>query len=222
MSPNRRFEHRLQRLALRDSSDVGRGSVVGECRTDLVVRRERNQKEPPLGIDTLELRHAVIDEFLACGAEHPVDRLRREDPARWSETLDPLGDDHRLAVQVAVLVDHLSGVESDPHLDRRVETVAVEVAHLHLHLAGGRDCSTRRCERRHQAVTHLLDESSAVRLDGLACHLLDLSTDLSGGVVADGLIQTGRLDQIGEQHGDRALRDRHHGRLQPDSVATVG
>ena len=83
----------------------------------------------------------------------------------WGETLDALGDDRRLAMEVAVLVDHLTGVESDAHLDRRRKTAPVEPARLHLHLTSRRDRAARRGERSHQAVAHLPDERAAIRCD---------------------------------------------------------
>ena len=136
-----------------------------------------------------------------------MDRVGREDAARRSEALDAFRDDDGLAVEVAVLVDHLARVEPDPHLDGCVESVAMEVTHLHLHVAGSRDRSASGGECGHQSVAHLLDEGATVRRDSRACHLLDLAADLTGSVVAECLVEAGRFDQVGEQNGDGALGD---------------
>ena len=81
----------------------------------------------PLGVDALELGGALVDQLVTGGAEHPVDGLGGEDPAGRRQPLDALGDDHRLAVDVAVLGEDLTGVEPDAHLDvRRGRPVAAD------------------------------------------------------------------------------------------------
>ena len=125
-----RFEHRAELLAFADSADIRRRRIVGQPGVDVVVVRERHEVEPPLGGDALQFDGALIDQFVAGGAEHPVDGLGREDPPGWRKSLDPLGDDDGLAVEVAVFVDHLTGVQPDAHLHGGVEPVAVEATHL--------------------------------------------------------------------------------------------
>ncbi len=176
----------------------------------------------PLGRDPLQRRRTLIDEFVAGGTQNSVNRLRREDPAGWSKPLDSFCDDHGLTVEIAVLVDHLTGVQPDAHLHRSVEAGAMQLAHLHLHLARCGDHPARRRERGHEPVAHLLDQGAAIRGDRLAGHLLHLATDLTCGIVTERLVELRRLDQVSEQHGDRALRNllRAHG-PPPSRVATA-
>jgi hypothetical protein len=148
---DRGLQHRAQRLALVGPADVRRGHGVGETRLRLVVVcRQRHEVEVPFGGDSLQRRRSLIDEFVAGRAEHAVHRLRRQDPAGRGQAFDALGDDHGLAVEIAVLVDHLTGVQPDAHLHRGVEAGAVELAHLHLHLASG-------------AIARRADENAAIR-----------------------------------------------------------
>jgi hypothetical protein len=124
---------------------------------------------------------------------------------RRRQNFDALGDDDGLAVDVAVLAQHFAGVETDAHGHALVEPAATQAPHLHLDLAARRHGAPGRRERGHQPVTHLLDEHAALVGHDLAGHRFDLTADLTGGVVAEGLVQPRGLDQVGEQDRDGAL-----------------
>ena len=85
---------------------------------------------------------------------------------------------------------------------------AVAVVDRELDLAGARHRAPRRLERDHEAVAQPLHDDAAVALDQLERALLDLAPDGVRDLVAELLVQLGRLDEVGEQHRDRALGQR--------------
>ena len=138
-------------------------------------------------------------------AEHAVHRLRREDAPGRRDSLDAFGDDHGLAVEVAAVFDHLTGVQADAH-DRPLRSVfAVAGVDRELDLARTRHRPARRLERDHEAVAEPLHHDAALAFDQLQRDLLELTPDRVRRVVPELLVQLGRLDEVGEQHRDGAL-----------------
>ena len=89
--------------------------------------RDRHFIETPRRVDALQLELAAIHQLRARSAEHAVDGLRREHAAGRCDPLDALGDDHGFAVEVAAVLDHLAGVQPDPHHRALCGMVAVPV-----------------------------------------------------------------------------------------------
>ena len=167
----------------------------------------RHLVQVPRRGDPLEIEHPPVVQLVTCRSEHHVDSLRGEDPTGRSEALDPPGDDHRLAVDVAVLLDDLPGVQPDAHVHRPCGLATVAPGHVELDLAGTVDRSARRREHGHQPVAELLDEHAAMGLDALQRQPLGGPPDRSRFLVAEQLVELRRLDQVGEQHRDGSLRD---------------
>ena len=165
-----------EQLAFVDAAHERRPFDVGEHVVGAVVD-DRDLEETPRRVDPLQLELAAIDELGPGGAEHAVHRLGGKDAACGRERLDPLRDVHRLAVQVAALLDHLAGVQTDAHqhLLRRMSTVAV--GHRELELSCVRDPATGGLERDHEAVARALDHDAAMAVDQLMRALFDFAKD---------------------------------------------
>jgi len=202
-----RLDQRTELFAFGHAPDIRSRCVVRKGLVGFLELRDGHEEQPPLGGDALQLRQPLVDELISRRTEHAVHGLRREDSAGWGQTLDAFGDDHRLAVDVTVLVDHLTGVEPDAHLHGGIQTISVQASHLGLHLPGGGDGATGRCEGRHQTVTHLLDQRAALVGNRPSGHLVDATTDLAGGGVAERLVELGGFDQVAEEHGHRSFRN---------------
>ena len=206
-SSGRGFDLGAELLAFASPADERRGLAVGQSLTAIFFEWW-HEIHGPLGGDALELDGALIDEFVARRSQHPVHGVGGEDPAGRRQALDALGDDHGLAVEVALLGQDLAGVQPDAHLDV-VETAPLQPTHVGLDLPGGGDRPTGRGERGHQPVAHLLDQHAPMGIDLAPGDILDLAGDLACGVVTEALIEPGRLDEVGEQDGHGPLGNVH-------------
>src|SRR2546425_850009 len=78
--------------------------------------------------------------------EHAADGIRSEDRRSRRDRLDPLGDDQSLAVQAAVVVHDLAGVETDAELQGDLGKAPVQARDAALNLLRAGDGATRGLE----------------------------------------------------------------------------
>jgi len=176
-----------------------------------VLVRDRDFVEAPRRVDALQLELAAVYELGARGAEHTMHGLRREDATRRRDALNALGDDHRLAVEVAAVLDHLARVEADTHDGSLRGVFAVAAVDRDLDLACTRHRPAGRLECDHEAIAEPLHHDAALAFDQLQRNLLELTPKRVRSVVPELLVQLSRLDEVGEQHRDGALGQRRGG-----------
>ncbi len=126
-------------------------------------------------------------------------------PHRLGKALDTARDDHGFAMDIAVFFNYFPGVQADAHLHHLSGLAAIALRHVELDLTRTHHSATRRRERRHQTVAHLLDDNATMRLDAFECQPLDGTPDGARLFIAELLVELRGSDQIGEQHGDGAL-----------------
>ena len=170
--------------------------------------RPRHLPEAPGRVDALERELAAVFELAARRAEDAVHRIGGEDRRARRHRLDALGDDQRLAVQAAVLVQHLAGVQADAQLQGELRAAAVPARDGALDLLRAGDGATRRLERHHEPVAGVRDDDAALLVDLLAGQLGQLALDRRRGVVAEALVEERGADEVGREHGDGALGER--------------
>ena len=86
--------------------------------------------------------------------------------------------------------------------------VAVPVVDRDLDVPRAGHSTTSGLKRDHEAVAHPLHHHTPLALDEFERNLLQFTPDDVRGLVTELLVQLSRLDEIGEQHRDRALGQR--------------
>ena len=158
--------------------------------------------DPPGRIDALERSLAAVLQILSSGAQHLVDRGAGEDLPTSGRVLEACGDHDGLSVQVPRFGDHLARVQANPQLHRLCRGLLTERHEHALDLLRATDRPTRRLESQEHPVAETLHLDAPVALHGGAAEGVNLAPQHVGLLIAQGLVEPGGLDHIGEEDGD--------------------
>ncbi len=155
-------------------------------------------------------------QLRACGAEHAVNGLRGQNRSGRGGLLDAFGNDNSLAVQVAVVLQHLPSLQPDPQLHWRVGPLPVLPRKRTLNFLCTGDRAPSGLKSGDEAVAGVLEHRASMFRNQLRAALANLALDGCGRHVPEPLVKGGRADQVGTHDSDRALGEQlaanRHGR----------
>jgi hypothetical protein len=93
-----------------------------------------------------------------------MDRVRNEHAASVSQSFQASGDVHAVPEDVALLVDHIADIDSDPELDS-VLIIRAAPSHSGLNFQGAAHSIDRAAELGQKAVAGMLEHPAVMRLD---------------------------------------------------------
>ena len=155
-----------------------------------------DRRDVDLTRDRLPLGRQVLDR-----------RQRRDDLLRLGLARHPIGRVHGRAENVTVLLHDGAVMATDPNRDVAVVVRELVVGRdLLLHPARGVHRIVGGRERRHDLVTHRLDDRAAVPLRGGTHHLDAGRHHLTGELVAHRLVDPRGSDYVGKDDGEFDVR----------------
>jgi hypothetical protein len=202
----------LELRPLRGPADEGSGPP-GRGHRPLValVGRPHQAEEPPALGESLQPAPAPVPEGqVRALAGELLDDLGAEDLAALGPGRDPGGGVDRLAVEITVLLGHLSGVETDADVDLLTGRGPVALGLLPLDGDRARQRAPRRGEGHHEPVAEGFHLPAPVLGHAAPDQFLMGSQQSMGGVVAPLRPQLrGALD-VGEEDRDRPIERLAH------------
>jgi hypothetical protein len=197
----------VETTALGLASDEG--SAVGGVERDGKRNRRRALPRDREGVDEFgqALQRAGTRRLEGVpGADEAADETRRQDLSGRSGIAEPLRDHHGQSVVVAVLLDRIARVQAHPQPEVRTASLAVRAIDAALHGHGAGDTVGSAREGDHEPVAHALHFVAVMGRDVVSQEPEMLAAETVGCNFTERRRDLGRLDEIGEQEGDRRGR----------------